>query len=427
LSSYDTSILLNSLESGHILVDRELNVYFQNRWLSTNTQIKDSEIVGKNLLDFYPNINKSTLQRKIDTAFLLDTPTFYSGDSKEPFLKIKRNKVSSMSLEYMQLQVTITPYDRDSKIVMISIYDISDVFETKLSLDKEIEKVNALNQTLELQKDVMDKNIMILRTSIDGSISEASSMFCEFYGYTKDELVGQNISIISSKKLPSSIYKEMWSFILSGKSWSGEVENITKNGTLKWVQLSINPVIDSSGNLVEFNAFYHDITSKKLLEELYIRDTLTGLYNRAYFEKYIASIKKSQRKTDTPFALIIADIDHFKSINDTFGHQVGDEALKGVASTLNLLLRSDDIIARWGGEEFVIMLKDIDLENAIKIANKLRIAVEEKEIIKDRKITCSFGVSLYNLDDDIDEVFKKADEALYKAKNSGRNRVLAVQ
>lgn len=420
---HDALVLLDSLESGHILIDNSLKVYFWNKWLSTNTQITNENIVGKNILDFFPTIDKNILLRKIETAFLLNSPTFYNANSKEPFLNIKRNRVSNASLEYMQLQITISAYDYESKIVMISIYDISEVYETKLSLSKEIQKVNTLNKILELQKDVIDKNIMILRTKTDGTINDASSMFCEFYGYSKDELIGKNISIISSKKLPKSIYKDLWESILSKKAWNGEIENITKNGTLKWTQLSINPVVDNSDNLIEFNAFYHDITNKKLLEELYIRDTLTGLYNRAFFEKTISSLNANQRKSDTSFALVIADIDHFKSINDTYGHQAGDEALKSVASTLNLLLRSDDIIARWGGEEFVIMLKNIPKEDAIKITEKLRSAIEKKEILKDRPVTCSFGIAIYKQGDNIKDVFKKADEALYEAKKNGRNRV----
>ncbi len=422
----DIEILLNSLESGHIILDEDLKVYFYNRWLSVNTQIKNEDIIGKNLIDVFPNIDKDILIRRIKTAFLLNSPTFYSANSIEPFIAIKRNRVSNTSLEHMQQQVTITPYDATNNMVMISIYDISEVYEIKLSLSHEIQKVNSLNKALELQKETIDKNIMILRSDTNGIISDVSTLFCEFYGYTKEELLGKSTSILSNKKVAKSFYDEIWQNITEGKSWDGEIQNITKDGTLKWTQISINPIMDDSGNIVEFSAFYHDITNKKLLEELYIRDTLTGLYNRAYFEKIISSLEPNQRKTDLSFALVIVDIDLFKSINDTYGHQVGDKALKGVANILYNNLRADDIVARWGGEEFVIMLKNVDLPSAITIANKLRVAVLEATIIENKSITCSFGISLYDKNSDINEVFQKADKALYEAKNSGRNRVAAL-
>ena len=104
---------------------------------------------------------------------------------------------------------------------------------------------------------------------------------------------------------------------------------------------------------------------------------------------------------------------------------MGDEALKSAASTLNKLIRGDDIAARWGGEEFIIMLKNISLDDALKISQKLRMAIENTKILDSITITGSFGVTLYKSGEDIKETFKRADEALYEAKNSGRNRVIS--
>lgn len=421
----DIDIILNSLESGHLLIDSNLNVLFWNRWLSINTHILKDDILDKNLLEFYPHIDKDILVRKINTAFLLNTPTFYNANSKNSFLPIKRSRVSSSSLEMMQQQVTISPYNLKNSIVMISIYDISEIYETKLSLKKEIQKVNTLNSILESQQEVMDKNIMMVRTNIEGGIIDASSLFCEFHEYEKEDLVDKNISILCSKKLPKSIYQDMWGKILNKETWSGEFENTTKSGILKWAQVKINPILNNDGDIVEFSAFYHDITNKKLLEELYIRDPLTKIYNRAYFDKVMGNIVERQRKSDSSFALVMLDIDNFKSINDTYGHQVGDEALKSAASTLNKLIRGDDIAARWGGEEFIIMLKNISLDDALKISQKLRMAIENTKILDSITITGSFGVTLYKSGEDIKETFKRADEALYEAKNSGRNRVIS--
>ena len=135
-------------------------------------------------------------------------------------------------------------------------------------------------------------------------------------------------------------------------------------------------------------------------------------------------ITEHQRKSDIDFIIIIADIDHFKSINDKYGHQVGDEALKDVANTLKNTLRSNDVIARWGGEEFVIMLKNATIKEAQKIAEKLRVNIEQTKVQNTINITSSFGLTKYYAKEDTNHTFKRADDALYEAKQSGRNKVI---
>lgn len=416
--------LLDSLESGHIIIDEELNIIYWNRWLSINTLVNKDDIIGKNLAQLYSHINDTTLKRKVATAFLLNTPTFYNADSKMPFLPIKRNRVSGSSLEMMQQQIAISPYSLENKIAMISIYDISEVYEVKLSLKKEIQKVNKLNQKLELQNEVIDKNIMMLKLDIDGNIIDASTLFCQFSEYSKDELLNKKISIFNASTSQDSLCVSMWESVKAKKSWSGELQNITKSGILKWVHIAINPILNDDDIISSYTMFYYDITNKKILEELYIRDALTGLYNRAYFDKTTKAMMEKRRAKDENFALIVVDIDHFKSINDKYGHQVGDEALKVVASTLQRLTREDDIVARWGGEEFVVLLKNITKDMALQIAEKLRSSIEVATILGNIRLTSSFGVSLHKANEDIKETFKRADEALYEAKNSGRNRII---
>jgi PAS domain S-box-containing protein len=163
---------------------------------------------------------------------------------------------------------------------------------------------------------------MIIKTNTKGTITDVSTLFCEFFKYDKNELVGNKASILKSGTLPDLVYQELWETILSKKSWSGEIENKTSSGDKKWVQSRITPIINETGELVEFNAVYQDVTNEKLLEELYITDPLTQLYNRRYFDELMTSITLHQRKADTDFIILIADIDHFKSINDTHGHHV---------------------------------------------------------------------------------------------------------
>ena len=417
-------VLLDSLENGHMIIDDKFIVSYWNRWLAINTQISKEEIIGKKLDEFYPNINYKVLYRKIKTALLINTPSFYDTNSNVKFIPMNRNKVTTSSLMLMQQQVTISPYIACENKVMVSIYDISELFEAKLSLKKEIEKVNKLNDKLEADQEIIDRNIMMMRTSFDGVIIDVSTFFCQFFEFKKDFILGKNISTFKQDGGFSATYKELWETIRNKKCWSGELKLKTYKGEEKWVQSRITPILDRDGEVLEFSAVYHDITNEKLLEELYITDPLTKLYNRAHFDEVVNFIVKHQRKTDTDFVLVITDIDHFKSINDTYGHQIGDEALVSVANTLKDSLREDDLIARWGGEEFVIMLKNVTLDEAKTIIEKVRASVEKNKINGTINATASFGITKYILGEDIKKTFKRVDDALYEAKKSGRNRAV---
>ena len=417
-------VLLNSLENGHFVIDNNFIITYWNRWLSVNTQISSKEIIGKSLQEFYPDINYRILLRKIRTALRLNSPTFYDSNSDKVFLPITRNKVTKTSLKSMKQQITISPYIIEENKVMISIYDISELFETKLSLQTEVNKVNILNKILKDDKDIIDKNIMIMKTSTNGKITDVSTLFCDFFEYDRNDLIGQKASILKSGNIPDSTYKELWNAVSNKKPWSGEVENLTSSGENKWVESRITPILNDDKSLIGFNAVYHDINNKKLLEQLYITDPLTQIYNRGYFDDLMSSISEHQRKADMDFVILIADIDHFKSINDTHGHQVGDTVLKEIAKVLKDTLRDNDIVARWGGEEFVIMLKNVDMDKAKTISEKLRAKIEATKINENINVTSSFGLTKYYVGENTNLTFKRADDALYKAKKGGRNQVV---
>lgn len=417
-------ILLDSLENGHMIIDDKFIVSYWNRWLAINTQISKDEIIGRSLKEFYPNINYKVLERKIRTAMTIGTPTFYDANSNSKFIAINRHKVTTSSLKLMQQQVTISPYITSENKVMVSIYDISELFEAKLLIKKEMQKVHKLNMKLEAEKEIIDKNIMIMKTAADGTIVDVSTFFSEFFEFDKEYLLGKNVSIFKLADVSDTIYKELWETIKNKRSWSGELKYKTSGGEERWVQSRVTPILDENREIVEFNAVYHDITNEKLLAQLYITDPLTKLYNRAHFDEVINFIVQHQRKADVDFVLVIVDVDHFKSINDTYGHQVGDEALVSIAKTLKNSLRENDLIARWGGEEFVIMLKNATLDEAKTIIEKVRNNVEKNKINEYLSATASFGITKYIIGEDAKETFKRVDEALYDAKNSGRNRAV---
>lgn len=162
-------------------------------------------------------------------------------------------------------------------------------------------------------------------------------------------------------------------------------------------------------------------------------DFLTKLRNRRFFDSAIKDLVAQARMEGTPLSLIITDIDHFKKFNDTWGHQIGDQVLRLVASVLKDNVKGQDLVARFGGEEFAILLPDTALNDAVKLADKIRIAVSNRRLINKNtntdlgRVTMSFGVAVNNVADPIETFVQNADEALYAAKKGGRDRVEAAE
>ena len=154
-------------------------------------------------------------------------------------------------------------------------------------------------------------------------------------------------------------------------------------------------------------------------------DPLTQLYNRRMIDQIMAQALR-QASTSSPLALILLDIDHFKSFNDRFGHPTGDIVIRKVADILTQSARANDSIGRWGGEEFLIVCQDTDGEQAMTLAERLRCTIAEKATDQLTGLTCSFGVTCFHEDDEEASLLKRADDALYQAKAEGRNRVIVT-
>ncbi len=166
------------------------------------------------------------------------------------------------------------------------------------------------------------------------------------------------------------------------------------------------------------------LQSKSELEELASLDYLTKIYNRQKFESFLNyEINKLNRYDDASFSILLIDLDYFKLINDTYGHLKGDHVLQEVARILKYCSRESDVVARWGGEEFIMLLPHTDIEEAIVVGEKLRSTVEIHDFKDGIKLTCSIGIAQFHKHDNKKDVFSRADTALYKAKDLGRNRI----
>ncbi len=155
-------------------------------------------------------------------------------------------------------------------------------------------------------------------------------------------------------------------------------------------------------------------------------DPLTGCLNRAGFSSVLLREQENLSKNGSPVSFVIMDIDHFKSINDTYGHQVGDEVLVNLTKLIQGKIRNTDALVRWGGEEFVVLCGDTPIQNAQFLAEKLRVAIESAPLIKQQQVTCSFGIAEMIPEEDPKRLFERADKALYAAKEGGRNRVVSA-
>lgn len=421
------NILLDALENGIMIVDESFIIRYWNRWLEINTGITPSEIIGKNLQYFYPEIDYKVLARKIRTTLRLHSPTFYDASLTNRFIHIPRNKITTSLLSTMQLQVTISPYIPEAGMVMVSIYDISDLYELKLNLQYQIEKIAKLNEELTQDKTIIDSNLLIAKIDSECRVIDVTKAFRSFFGYEENSLIGTPLERIFGNGELDFDSKHIREAIVHQHRWAGEVKAFFRDGEGIWLDAVVTPVKNEAFEAVAYTVIFHDISDKKRIEHLSITDPLTKLFNRHKFNEVFENML--MRRHWTPkhsFGLIIVDIDHFKRINDTYGHQLGDKVLINIALSLSAAIRIGDVLARWGGEEFVCLLPDVDVEKLLHVAEKLRIAVEETQNIESKSVTGSFGVSIYTLGDTEESLLHRADKALYKAKEKGRNRVESV-
>ncbi|MHB8099837.1 MAG: sensor domain-containing diguanylate cyclase [Sulfuricurvum sp.] len=272
---------------------------------------------------------------------------------------------------------------------------------------------------------LVDEYVITSSTDIYGNITYTSKAFCRISQYSEAELIGQNHRIVSHEDMPKELYQELWKTISNDQTWEGDIKNKAKDGTAYWVHAVISPIWDDEGSKIGYTAIRQDISDKKALEDLATRDYLTGLYNRLKIDSIIAYEMTQSNRYKIPLCMIIVDIDYFKHINDSCGHQAGDKVLQEVAQILQSTCRAADSVGRWGGEEFLIVLPHIHLDEALSVAEKIRKSIDDHIFTLVGHKTASFGVSQFISDDSVCSFFERADSALYRAKENGRNNVVA--
>ena len=265
-------------------------------------------------------------------------------------------------------------------------------------------------------------------TDAGGVILRVNQAFTASTGYSAEEVVGQTPRLFKSGRHDEAFYRTMWQTLVSNGAWQGEIWDRRKNGEIypKW--LTISAVKDEAGVVTHYVGTHFDITERKKAEEkiqaLAFSDQLTGLANRTSLHERLAQALGMAARNGKQVALMMIDLDNFKTINDTLGHQVGDLLLKEVAQRLTGSIRQTDLVARLGGDEFVIVLADIDEPaDAAHVADKI-LSVVAAPYLLDRnelRTSASIGICLYPDDaGESQDLLKKADAAMYHAKANGR-------
>ena len=275
----------------------------------------------------------------------------------------------------------------------------------------------------------------VMITDIIGTIEYVNPKYTEATGYQLGELLGQQPEILSRQWMSAGKYETLWQSILAGKNWRGELQSLRRDGTTFWSLVSISPIKNEFGELTHFVIVLEDVSELKQahakMEQLALYDELTGLANRRLFYSKLGNLldkleEPAQKAKGKTGAVMLLDLDYFKTINDTRGHHIGDELLKAVARRLRHALHEEDVAARLGGDEFALLISPVENEEQVlSIAERILAAVTRPFNLDDAElqVTTSLGIALVPKDGtEPDSLLKHADLAMYQAKEMGRNQ-----
>lgn len=405
-------LLLDNASVGIVMLDRDMRYLFASqRWLQ-DRQLKLQNIIGKSHYDLNPTLPqhwKEAHRRCLDGA---------TERSTEDPLVLPDGRVIWTKWE---VRPWLDSHGKVSGIILLS----EDITEHKLAQEQ-----------LRIAAVAFQSRDGMMVTDADGQILQVNQAFSQVTGYTPDEAFGQAASFLRSGRHDANFYRNMWEAIEHEGHWEGEIWNRRKDGGIYPEWLSISSIKNAHNHVTHYLGTYSDISEPKEAErkilELAFYDPLTGLPNRRLLLDRLQRILIASASSGKFGALLLLDLDHFKTINDTRGHDVGDQLLIEVSKILRSSLRETDTAARLGGDEFVILLEGLGEDQIMSaidaeiIAEKLRSAICQPLMLRGEMqyITPSIGVTLFfGHNESTDGLFKQADLSLYQAKEAGRNAI----
>ncbi|MDH5573242.1 MAG: diguanylate cyclase, partial [Gammaproteobacteria bacterium] len=425
------TLLENILNTTYVLyaqLDKQFNYIRVNRaFADANGHLPDF-FTGKNYFDLFPDEeNKRLFQQVIQTrkTYHMFDKVLHSGQGEDN------------AITYWDWVIQTT-YNDNNEVdgLLLSLIDVTEQKNSQLALQEKEEYLRSIMET------ALDA---IVTMHEDGTIDMANPAVQTVFGYSEEELIGQNISLLMPESYRHAHSKFVSEYIETNQPKVAgrkiETKGQKADGTIFPLEVSVSEAWVHDHRI--FTGIMRDITEeKKLLENLTeknrdlefisIHDSLTGIYNRRYADEILEKECARALRKGEALCVIIIDIDYFKHYNDSYGHQAGDKCLSRVARAMHACLkRPFDVLARYGGEEFIIILPETPIEGACHVAEQMRNAIEELDINHKQSSVCdhvtiSAGVS--ELKPAVQEcryevLVRMADKALYKAKGSGRNQV----
>ncbi|HEO65335.1 MAG TPA: diguanylate cyclase, partial [Spirochaetes bacterium] len=394
-----TSSITNISDSIYITEKNDI-IIFVNRAFCNTYKYDENEILGK------------------DSQILWNTESQRDGlvDSVDEYYhKRKNGREFPVSLTRSAIKD-----EKDRDVAYVSI--VRDITKQKLNEERLRLAAVVFENTME--------GLMI--TDTVGTILSINPAFSAISGYNKNEVMGQNSSILHSGRHDKAFFHKMWTTLIQTDKWSGEIWNRRKNGEIFPEWLSITAIKDNQGKVAQYAGVFNDITGRKQYEELIkyqaYHDALTALPNRELFNDRLNLAVTQGERDKSKMAILFLDLDDFKQVNDSFGHSVGDLLLQKAADIFIESVRKGDTVARFGGDEFAIILSRIDnQDNAAAVAQMIIDRFKNPVLIDQHKISVgvSIGISLFP-DHGIgpDKLLEMADNAMYQVKEKGKNNFL---
>ncbi|WP_050741306.1 sensor domain-containing diguanylate cyclase [Acetobacterium bakii] len=278
---------------------------------------------------------------------------------------------------------------------------------------------------------------IISTIDLQGNFTYISPSMEKMTGYTVDEVMHHyleiNYFLPDTLKVMEKALEIVNRMVKNGERFDSvryEQKQYRKDGSIFWTDTVLSGIYDENGQFKELLGVSRDITEQVKLRDEIIKisqtDKLTQLYNRSKLDDILENEFRRSNRTALPFAVILLDVDHFKWVNDHFGHQVGDAILITLAEIFRSTIRVNDSVGRWGGEEFLFILPDTDEACAMRLAEKIRMRICEFHFEKPKQVTASLGVTVYRGDCSLETIVTRADVAMYAAKKAGRNQVRRI-
>lgn len=366
---------------------------------------KHENLVGRTLGDFYPE-DEIKIFQECDSELL-----------KNGGMKIIEGTVSRSDGPHHVLAHKAQFLDPEGDACVVGA--VIDITERKIYEDE-----------LRLASTVFETTSeAIVVTDTKNCIQAVNPSFTHVTGYSEEEVIGRDPSFLSSGRQDGTFYQRMWVQLCKTGRWQGEIWNRRKNGDLYAEWLAISAVHNNAGEISQYVAVFSDITKRKKAEELIIQqanfDTLTNLPNRNLFLDRLGRAMVRAKRNRNLVALMFIDLDRFKWVNDTLGHNIGDLLLQEAAARLMECVRETDTVARLGGDEFTIVLPDLKHDRDIeKLAQKILECLAEPFHISGHEVfvSGSIGITIFPQDGlELEDLLRNADTAMYRAKEGGRN------